>query len=188
MDEEPADELARLERHGLVAAGPLDPVVLAPERDAGLVGGDETAVGDCDPVGVARQIPISSRHRHAPSALPRERFRSLALSGPQNSVAECPLLGNSGHCCLGRSRPIYEYTAPSVELGGAPAEIYVLVKIKGALRLLAAHTHVRLGQKRGSGMSGPRLLYPDSDRKADMPGYPKRANTGHSCPVGMPLD
>src|SRR5712671_3925051 len=27
VDEEPADELAWLERHGLVAAGPLDPVV-----------------------------------------------------------------------------------------------------------------------------------------------------------------
>jgi hypothetical protein len=35
VHEEAADELARLERHGLVAAGPLDPVVLVPEGDAG---------------------------------------------------------------------------------------------------------------------------------------------------------
>ena len=56
VDEEPADELARLERHGLVAAGSLDPVVLVAERDAGRVGGDEPAVGDRDPVGVAGQI------------------------------------------------------------------------------------------------------------------------------------
>ena len=56
VDEEAADELARLQRHGHVAAGPLDPVVLVPERDAGLVGGDEPAVGDRDPVGVAGQI------------------------------------------------------------------------------------------------------------------------------------
>src|SRR5271165_6493318 len=41
VDEEAADELARLDRHGLVATGPLDPVVLVPERDAGGVGGDE---------------------------------------------------------------------------------------------------------------------------------------------------
>src|ERR1700693_1126158 len=47
---------ARLDRHGLVAAGPLDPVVLVPEGDAGRVGGDEPAVGDRDPMGVAGQI------------------------------------------------------------------------------------------------------------------------------------
>ena len=52
VDEEPADELARLERHGLVAAWPLDPVVIVPERDTGHVGGDEPAVGDRNPVGV----------------------------------------------------------------------------------------------------------------------------------------
>ena len=52
----PTRKLARLQRHSLVAAGPLDPVVLVPERDAGRVGGDEAAVGDRDPVRVARQI------------------------------------------------------------------------------------------------------------------------------------
>src|SRR5258705_741311 len=56
VDEEPADELGRRERHGLVAAGPLDPVVLVAERDAGGVGADEPGVGDRDPVGVAGQI------------------------------------------------------------------------------------------------------------------------------------
>jgi hypothetical protein len=56
MDQEPPDELVRLERHGLVAAGSLDPVVLVAERDAGCVGGDEAAVGDRDAVGVAGQI------------------------------------------------------------------------------------------------------------------------------------
>ena len=44
------------ERHGLVAVGALDPIVLVPERDADRVGGDEPAVGDRDPVGVAGQI------------------------------------------------------------------------------------------------------------------------------------
>jgi hypothetical protein len=56
MHQEPPDELVRLERHGLVAAGSLDPVVLVAERYAGRVGGDEAAVGDRDPVGVAGQI------------------------------------------------------------------------------------------------------------------------------------
>jgi hypothetical protein len=46
VHEEAADKLVRLERYDLVAAGPLDPVVLVPERDAGGVGGDEPAVGD----------------------------------------------------------------------------------------------------------------------------------------------
>src|SRR5271167_948736 len=43
VDEEPADELAWLERHGLVAAGPLDPVVFVAKRNAGRVGGDEAS-------------------------------------------------------------------------------------------------------------------------------------------------
>ena len=56
VHEEAADKLVRLERYGLAAAGPLDPVVLVPERDAGRVGGDEPAVGDRDPMRVAGQI------------------------------------------------------------------------------------------------------------------------------------
>ena len=38
MDQEAPDELMRGQRHGLVAAGPLDPVILPFEGDAGLVG------------------------------------------------------------------------------------------------------------------------------------------------------
>jgi hypothetical protein len=56
MHQEPPDKLVRLERHGLVAAGPLDPVVLVTERYAGRGGGDEAAVGDRDAMGVAGQI------------------------------------------------------------------------------------------------------------------------------------
>ena len=44
------------QRHGLVAARPLDPVILPPEGDAGVVGRDQAAIGDGDAVGVARQI------------------------------------------------------------------------------------------------------------------------------------
>src|SRR6202795_1100822 len=44
MHQEPPDELVRLECHGLVAAGSLDPVVLVAERYASRGGGDEAAV------------------------------------------------------------------------------------------------------------------------------------------------
>src|SRR5262245_8933925 len=56
VDEEAADELMRAERHGGVAAWPLDPVVLDLEGDARRIGGDQAAVGDGDAVGVARQV------------------------------------------------------------------------------------------------------------------------------------
>ena len=56
VDEKSADELARVKRHALVAAGSLDPIVFVAERDAGRVGGDKAAAGDRDPVGVAGQI------------------------------------------------------------------------------------------------------------------------------------
>jgi hypothetical protein len=44
MDEEAADELANVERHGRVAAGSPDPIVLDLEGDALLVERDQTAV------------------------------------------------------------------------------------------------------------------------------------------------
>ena len=56
VGQETADELARLERHGLVTAGSLDPVVLVFEGDAGLVRRDQAPVGDGDAVSVARQV------------------------------------------------------------------------------------------------------------------------------------
>ena len=46
VDEEPADELADVERHRRVPAGTLDPVVFDFERDAVLVDRDQTAVRD----------------------------------------------------------------------------------------------------------------------------------------------
>src|SRR5713226_3753465 len=56
VDEKAADELADVERHRRIPAGALDPVVLNLERDTVLVDRDETSVGDCDAVGIARQI------------------------------------------------------------------------------------------------------------------------------------
>jgi hypothetical protein len=50
------DELGRIERHGRVAAGPLDAIILELEGDTCLVGGDEAPIGDGDAMGIAREI------------------------------------------------------------------------------------------------------------------------------------
>jgi hypothetical protein len=60
------------------ALRPLDPVVLVAKRDAGVVGGDEPAVGDGDPVGVARQI---GQHLLGPGKRP------LAIDEPLGRLA-----------------------------------------------------------------------------------------------------
>ena len=56
VQEEPADELVGGERHRLPAFGSVDAIVLPAEGDAVVVGRDETAIGDGDAVGVAREI------------------------------------------------------------------------------------------------------------------------------------
>jgi hypothetical protein len=66
VHQEASDELVGRQRHGLIAARPLDPVILPPEGDAGVVGCDQAAIGDGDPVGVARQIG-----EHGPGAAER---------------------------------------------------------------------------------------------------------------------
>ena len=54
VDEEATDELARGERHDLVAGAAVGSIVLVFEGDALLVERDQPAVGDGDAVGVAR--------------------------------------------------------------------------------------------------------------------------------------
>ena len=56
VHKEAADELMRGESHRLPAVGPVDAVVLPPEGDGIGVGGDQSAVGDGDAMGVAREI------------------------------------------------------------------------------------------------------------------------------------
>ena len=56
VQHEAPDELARGHSHRLVAAGPLDPVVLVLERDALRVGADQPARGDGNAVRVASEI------------------------------------------------------------------------------------------------------------------------------------
>ena len=61
------------ERHRLPAVGPVDAVVLPAEGDAVVVGRDQTAVGDGDAMGVAREI---AQHLLGP------RERLLAVDHP----------------------------------------------------------------------------------------------------------
>jgi hypothetical protein len=82
MHQDPPNELVRLEPHGLLAAGSLDPVVLVAERYAGRVGGDEAAVGDRDTVGVAGQI---GQHLLRPG----ERPLAADLARSCNDVRKC---------------------------------------------------------------------------------------------------
>src|SRR5215470_6159622 len=56
VHEEPAHELAGLERHGLVAVRAFETIVLVFERDAIRVGGDQAAVGDGDAMSVAGKV------------------------------------------------------------------------------------------------------------------------------------
>jgi hypothetical protein len=56
MQQEAAYELSHRQRHWLIAAAALGAVVLELEGDPALIAGDEAAVGDGHPVGVARQI------------------------------------------------------------------------------------------------------------------------------------
>jgi hypothetical protein len=56
MHQEAPDELVRRERHGFPAARTFDAIVLPAERHATIIGGDEPAIGDGDPVGVSRQL------------------------------------------------------------------------------------------------------------------------------------
>jgi len=77
MQEKAPDELARLKRHRLPPAWPIDAIVFPAERDAGVVGCDEAAIGDGDTAGVTGQI---GQH--------------LLLSRPQAATEELP-----ADCC-----------------------------------------------------------------------------------------
>ncbi len=56
VNEKAPDELGRGQGHGLVAITPLGAIVFPLEGDATLIAGDEAAVADGDPMGVAGQV------------------------------------------------------------------------------------------------------------------------------------
>ncbi len=90
VDQEAPDELVSRQRHHLVAGGPLDPIVLAIEGDAVLVGGQQPAIGDRDAVGVVRPIA-----QHLPG--PGERLvgvdHPIDLAQWRQIDFECSLVG-----------------------------------------------------------------------------------------------
>ncbi len=53
VEQEAADELIDCERHDLLPIATVATVVLVAEGDASLIKGDQSAVRDCDPMGVA---------------------------------------------------------------------------------------------------------------------------------------
>ncbi len=53
MEQEAADKLIDGERHDLLPIGAVATVVFVAEGNAGFVRGDQSAVRDCDPMGVA---------------------------------------------------------------------------------------------------------------------------------------
>ncbi len=105
MHEEATDELVRGEPHRFVTIATFAPIILPSERDAGLVGRDQTAVGDGDAVGVAREI---SQHSVRPgerrlSILPITKGRGLRsvipiirfMAKPPSSCARSIAMGNA---------------------------------------------------------------------------------------------
>ena len=56
MDEKAPDELGRGQGHGLVTMTPLGTIVFPLKGDTAFIAGNEPAVADGDPMGVARQI------------------------------------------------------------------------------------------------------------------------------------
>ena len=56
VHEKAADELVGRERHQLVAVGTFDPVVLPLEGDACLIACEQAAIGNGDPMSVAREV------------------------------------------------------------------------------------------------------------------------------------
>ena len=110
MDQEAADELVDVERHELVASLALGPVILPFKGDALAVEGDEPAVGDGDPMGVAGQI---GEHRVGSCKRP------LGIDRP----FDLPQYGEVGFegCRLGQRGLVgEELQAPGLVGGGQP--------------------------------------------------------------------
>jgi hypothetical protein len=92
VDQEAADELVDGEPDDLVSVGSVGAVILPFEGYAGLVEGEQPAVGDGDAVGVARQ---RGQHRLGSAALRRELRRALAVDDPFG-LAQRRQIGSEG--------------------------------------------------------------------------------------------
>ena len=110
MDQEAANELVGVDRHKLVASIALGPVILPFESHAFAVEGDQPAIGNGDPVGVAGQVG-----KHSVGSAKRP----LGIDHP----FDLPQCGKPGleRCRLGEGGLVgEELQAPGMVGGGQP--------------------------------------------------------------------
>ena len=93
VHQEAPDKLVRVKPHRLPAARAVDAIVLATERDAGVVGGNEAAVRDGDTMRVTREIA-----QHLLGSGERRLAVDYPVEAPQrgDEALERPLLGKPG--------------------------------------------------------------------------------------------
>ena len=75
MDQEATDELVGRQRHRLVAAWSIDPIVLVPEGDAVVVGSYEATIGDGHAVGKTCLGPANGSLASTTHLILRSGFR-----------------------------------------------------------------------------------------------------------------
>jgi hypothetical protein len=97
MREEPANELMRGQRHGLVSPRSLDPVILEFEGDAIGIGRDQPAVGDGDAVRLSCPdlcIRINQGYSMGPLVLMRQSWFGAAVARAKKMVTRTPSFGS----------------------------------------------------------------------------------------------
>ena len=110
VNEKAADELVGVERHKLVASAELGPVILPFESHALAVEGDEAAVGNSNPVRVARQVgehSVGSAKRPLGIDHPLDLSQYGEVTFKRCWLGECGLVGE-------------ELQAPGLVGGGQP--------------------------------------------------------------------
>ena len=90
VDQKPANELVRVERHRLVAGGSVDPIVLDLKRHRLGISRDQTPVRDRHAMRVARQV---GEHRLGPGQralgvdVPARPFQRRQIGGEQSGCS-----------------------------------------------------------------------------------------------------
>jgi hypothetical protein len=177
VDQKSADELAGGERHDLLAVATIGAIVLPSEGDIGVVPGDQTAVGDGDTVGIARQIsqhglwpaeralgiddPLSSAQRRQ---IGRERLRI----GESGVIAEEPqMAGLVDRKQLLQEQPSEQAREHADRQEEAGPARYPALAVKRDAAARHDHVDVRMmGQRRTPGMENRG----DADASAEVLG------------------
>ncbi len=107
VDQEAADELARRQGHQLAPGRSVGAVVLPLKRDALLVHGDQTAIGDGDAMGVAGEI---GQHGLGPGE------GALAIDDPFHAPQRDQVGGEGG--AVSQAGVLAEEDQPPLGVGG----------------------------------------------------------------------